>query len=223
MLIVEYPEVEENSLVLPYKPLERWLRYFIYRGKHRADVIANLNNQLRETAEASRFGIPAVIISNPRNHKSTVPNIEEDGQFSYWPDPLGLVAMRDYNLTKTFAKMAAKEWRAAGIHKMYGYSADVATDSLWARIHETFGEDPEVVAKMITKLVEGFQGIELNLNSVSLTIRHFPGGGAREKGKDPHFPEGAYNVWPTEGSLLKYHISPFKAAIKAKATSIMPY
>src|SRR5690606_3745680 len=55
------------------------------------------------------------------------------------------------------------------------------------------------------------------------TIRHFPGGGAREKGKDPHFPEGAYNVWPTEGNLLKYHISPFKAAIKAKATSIMPY
>ncbi|NCU18620.1 glycoside hydrolase family 3 C-terminal domain-containing protein [Pallidibacillus pasinlerensis] len=29
--------------------------------------------------------------------------------------------------------------------KLRGYSADVATDTLWARVEETFGEDPKLV------------------------------------------------------------------------------
>ena len=223
MLIAEYLEVENGKLMLLYPPLDRGIRYFIFRGNQRADIIARLNNELQEAAEASRLGIPAVIISNQRNHESTIPNIREEEQFSHWPDPLGLAAMRDYELTKQFAKIAARQWRATGLHKMYGYSVDVATDPLWARVLETFGEDPGVVSKMITALIEGFQGAELNRSSVSLTIRHYPGVGAREKGTDPHFEEGKYNIWPTEGSLLKYHIPPFQAAIEAKATSIMPY
>ena len=223
MLITEYPQVEDGRIVLPNESLNRGQRYFIFRGNQSADVIAHLNNQLQEAAEASRLGIPAVIISNPRNHESTIANIREDGQFSHWPDPLGLAAMRDLDLIKTFAETAAKEWRAAGIHKMYGYSADIATDPLWPRIVETFGEDPQLVSDIIYTLVKGFEGDVLDENSVSMTTRHFPGGGAREKGTDSHFEEGAYNVWPTRGSLLKYHIPPFKAAIDAYSTSIMPY
>ena len=53
--------------------------------------------------------------------------------------------------------------------------------------------------------------------------RHFPGGGARENGTDPHFEEGRYNIYPTKGSLLRYHMPPFRAAIEADTTSIMPY
>ncbi len=63
----------------------------------------------------------------------------------------------------------------------------------------------------------------LNENSVTTTVRHYPGGGAREAGKDPHFEEGRYNIYPTEGSLLRYHMPPFRAAIEADTTSIMPY
>lgn len=219
LTINEFPEIQDGNLVFPNKFLDQHTRYFIYREMPSADVIASQMNQLQEVAEASRLGIPAVVISNPRNHPLTTPVIEEQGQFSHWPDTLGLAATRDSNLVKQFGEIAAKEWRAAGIQKMYGYSADVATDPLWARNQETFGEHPELVSGMIYNVIKGFQGDVLNENSVSMTTRHFPGGGARADGRDPHFEEGQYNIYPTPGSLLKYHIPPFEAAIEAETTS----
>jgi beta-glucosidase len=58
---------------------------------------------------------------------------------------------------------------------------------------------------------------------VALTIKHFPGGGARENGFDPHYAEGRFNVYRTPGSLQTYHLPPFQAAIDAGASSVMPY
>ena len=52
-------------------------RYFIYRESPSVDVIANVNNQLQEVAEKSRLGIPAVIISNPRNHSESTSMVED--------------------------------------------------------------------------------------------------------------------------------------------------
>ncbi|RDW18361.1 hypothetical protein CWR48_12340 [Oceanobacillus arenosus] len=223
MTINEYPEIKDNKLVLPNKFLNQHTRYFIFRGTQGADVITNYNNELQAAAESSRLGIPVVVISNPRNHISGMPNIEESGQFSYWPDTLGFAATRESNLAKEFGQIAAKEWTSTGIRKMYGYSADVATDPLWARVEETFGEHPELVSGMISNIIKGFQGDVLNENSVSLTTRHYPGGGVRTDGKDPHFKEGQSNIYPTPGSLLKYHMPPFQAAIEAETTAMMPY
>ena len=228
LLIPEFPAFKEGKLVLPNKMLNQNTRYFIFRETPGADVIASYNNQLQEVAEESRLGIPVVIISNPRNHPGASaatrkPNLEEPGQSSYWPDPLGLAATRDLDLIVDFAQIASKEFRATGIRKLYGYSADVATDPLWPRIDETFGEDPRIISDIIFRIVKGFQGDILNENSVTTTVRHFPGGGARSKGHDPHFEEGQFNIYPTEGSLKRYHIPPFRAAIEADTTSIMPY
>lgn len=222
LTINEFPQIENGNLVFPNKFLDQHTRYFIYRETPSADVIANQMNQLQEEAEKSRLGIPAVVISNPRNHPLMFP-IEEPGQFSHWPNTLGFAATRDSKLARTFGEIAAKEWRAAGLHKMYGYSADIVTDPLWSRGVETFGEHPELVSGMISNVIKGFQGDVLNENSVSMTTKHFPGGGARVGGRDPHFEEGQYNLYPTPGSLLKYHLPPFQAAIDAETTSIMPY
>ena len=94
---------------------------------------------------------------------------------------------------------------------------------LWSRILETFGESPKLIADINYTLIKGFQGEELDENSVSLTTKHFPGGGARFLGRDPHFKEGNFNIYPTKGSLQKYHLPPFIAAIEAGTTSILPY
>ena len=84
-------------------------------------------------------------------------------------------------------------------------------------------KDPKLVADINYTLIKGFQGEELDENSVSLTTKHFPGGGARFLGRDPHFEEGNFNIYPTKGSLQKYHLPPFKAAVEAGTTSIIPY
>lgn len=213
--------VDEND----DKIVQKNMRYVIFRKTPTVDIIARYTNQLQELAEGSRLGIPVVVTSNPRNHASTdYTNISaNEGQHSFWPVPLGFAAAGDTEAIKEFSEIAAKEWRAAGIRKVYGYTADIATDPLWARIEDTFGEDPKVASDMIYNVVKGFQGEQLGEDSVAITVKHFPGGGARDNGLDPHFEEGKFNPYPTEGSLLKYHIPPFEAAIAANVSSVMPY
>ena len=201
------------------------LRYFIIRDNPEARDLAVWTNKLQELAENTRLGIPAVMISNPRNHIGHLYHgmMEASGEFSLWPGELGMAATFDSGLVQEFGETAAKEWRATGIHKLYGYMADIATDPLWMRYNGTFGEDPELSARMISAIVRGFQGDRLGDGSVSITTKHFPGGGARHGGHDPHYPWGSFNPYPTPGSLYNYHIPPFKAAIEAGTTSIMPY
>ncbi|WP_338452699.1 glycoside hydrolase family 3 N-terminal domain-containing protein [Niallia oryzisoli] len=237
MIIPEFRDIEGSKMEQPNNLIDQHVRYFIYRKLPSVDVIANTNNQLQERTERTRLGIPAVLISNPRNHATTIADIakieeakdyyipakDEPGQFTIFPDSLGLAATRDLDLIREFAQIARKEWTSSGLRKMYGYNADVATQPLWSRILETFGEDPKLVSDINYTLIKGFQGEYLNENSVSLSTKHFPGGGSRYLGKDPHFAEGNFNIYPTKGSLQKYHLPPFKAAIEAGTTSIIPY
>ena len=160
------------------------LRYFIIRDNPEARDLAVWTNKLQELAENTRLGIPAVMISNPRNHIGHLYHgmMEASGEFSLWPGELGMAATFDSGLVQEFGEIAAKEWRATGIHKLYGYMADIATDPLWMRYNGTFGEDPELSARMISAIVRGFQGDRLGDGSVSITTKHFPGGGARHGG-----------------------------------------
>lgn len=211
----------ENSKIVTDKKL----RHVIYRLSQNLGDIANYNNQMQQLAEGLELGIPVVITSNPRNSQSTdytnITNVQD--QHTFWPGTLGLAAARDVEAVGEFADIARQEWRSAGIRKVYGYMADVATDPLWARIEETFGEDPKVVGDMNYEIVKGFQGEKLDADGVAITVKHFPGGGARDDGQDPHFENGSFNIYPTEGSMEKYHIPPFLRAIEAGVASVMPY
>jgi beta-glucosidase len=99
--------------------------------------------------------------------------------------------------------------------------ADLATEPRWQRIEGTFGEDAELSAKMMTAIVLGFQGEKLYSGSVALTTKHFPGGGSGEGGQDPHFDWGKKGIYP--GGMFDRNLIPFKAAIDAGTSSIMPY
>ena len=223
--IREFPAFKDGQLVLPNAGINAHSLYFIYRDTPSADIVADYNNQIQRAAEESESGLPAVIISNPRNHASTdyTNGAAAAGQHSFWPGQLGFAAAGDTAAVKEFAEYARAEWRSAGIRKIYGYTADIATDPLWARIEDTFGENPEVAGDMIYNVIKGFQGDSIGKDSVTITTKHFPGGGARDDGTDPHFVNGNFNPYPTAGSLLKYHIPSFKKAIEAGTASIMPY
>lgn len=204
--------------------LERNLRHFILRANTKASTIAKWANNVQAVAETSRLGIPVLITSNPRNHV-TIDNspglsLGETG-FSKWPGELGLAAMRDFDMTREFAETAAKEWVAVGLRKGYMYMADLATEPRWGRTEGTFGEDADLAANMIREVVLGFQGEKLGPKSVALTTKHFPGGGPQKDGQDAHFDWGKDQEYP--GNMLEYHLKPFKAAIDAGTSAIMPY
>ncbi|MBO0947982.1 glycoside hydrolase family 3 protein [Fibrella forsythiae] len=200
------------------------LRHFILRANVSARMTAEWANKLQALCESDGLGIPAIVASNPRNHVTATAAIGTSvgkTAFSSWPGELGLSAMRDLKLTREFADIARQEWAAVGLRKGYMYMADLATEPRWQRVDGTFGENADWAAKMMTEVVLGFQGKKLSNTSVAMTTKHFPGGGAGKEGQDPHFDWGKQEVFP--GSMLENNLIPFKAAIAAGTSSMMPY
>ena len=204
--------------------MERHLRHFILRANAPARIMAEWANNVQEVAEGSRLGIPAIFASNPRNHVAVDNSLGlnvGNSYFTQWPGTLGLGATNDPQLVYEFARSAAAEWAACGIRKGYMYQLDLSTEPRWSRIEGTFGEDADRVAAIATQLVKGFQGEKLGPGSVALTMKHFPGGGPEMKGWDSHYSYGMNLVYP--GGMFDYHIKPFKAAVDAGVSGIMPY
>lgn len=209
------------------------IRHFILRDNMPGEDIAEWVNKVNEVAEATRLGIPAIIASNSRNENSdvTIDGDKTEGSFSLYPGTLGIAAAvqgdiaagGDYSLIDEFAETTRNEWSAAGIRKGYMYMADIVTDPRWQRAYGTFGENPELVSEIISRLIPGIQGDSLSADSIAMTIKHFPGGGPRENGFDPHYLAGKWNVYRTPGSLEHYHLPPFASAIEKNPSSIMPY
>ena len=199
-------------------------RHFILRANESARITAEWANKLQELCESEPLGIPAILASNPRNHITANASLGTSvgtTVFTSWPGELGLSAMRDLDLVHEFADDSRQEWVAVGLRKGYMYMADLATEPRWSRVNGTFGENSEWVAGMIREIVTGFQGEKLNSGSVALTTKHFPGGGSGKKGQDSHFEWGKAEVYP--GGMFKNNLIPFKAAIDAGTSAIMPY
>ena len=73
------------------------------------------------------------------------------------------------------------------------YMVDTITDPRWQRSYGTFGEDIDLICDIAERMIPMIQGSEDGVTDtgVALTMKHFPGGGARENGFDPHeVPEG---------------------------------
>lgn len=189
---------------------------------------AQYMNSVQELSEETRLGIPALFKSNARNHMdpNAKPGINVSaGAFSEWPKEAGLasIALSEGNMStiEEFAEIMRKEWHAIGLRGMYGYMADLSTEPRWYRVHETFSEDSDLTADIMTALVTKLQGKQVNSESIVLTMKHFPGGGPQFLGLDPHYMAGQHQSYPTNN--FDYHVKPFIAAINAGVASIMPY
>lgn len=200
--------------------LEQKLAAGVYRGEMRAEagvaaLYHNLGTQYVEY-EACQGGvaIPYSLHTNPINIG--------------YPDFLGMGAacMGDGNFDMVYqmAQTDRKMMSACGLHIMYGPQVDVSTDPRWPRNSGTYGERPEITAGITRELVRGYQNGEdgLKEGSIVLTVKHFPGDGPAENGFEPHLPIGQWRLYPTEGSMEKYHLPPFQAAFDMKASAIMP-
>lgn len=210
---------------------EKHVREFILRSNPKPDELADWINEMNRVAEESEHFVPVVVVSNSRNENGEVVFGMNDasGVFATWPGTMGIAAAlkgtKDMSIIDDFAECIRKEWDAVGLKKGYMYMADCMTDPRWQRTYGTFGEDPELIKEIFNHLIPGVQGSENGVteDGVALTIKHFPGGGARENGFDPHYKQGQWNVYQTPGSLQKYHLPGFIPAVEKKAASMMPY
>jgi beta-glucosidase len=196
---------------------------FITRLSLAGAPFAEENNKLQAVAERGRLGIPILISSDPRNHfDSTLGASVAANAFSQWPQPLGLASIGDPELTKRFADIARQEYRAVGIHMALSPQADLATEPRWPRIDGTFGEDPELVSRMVGAYVAGFQGSEdgVTTTGVATVVKHWVGYGASQDGFDGHNYYGRFSSFP--GKRFDDHVRPFDAAFRVHAAGVMP-
>ena len=185
------------------------------------DLVA-WHNRVQELALATGPGIPVTLSTDPRHSFSNNPGTEAlAGVFSRWPQSLGFAALGDSDLVQRYADVARQEYLAAGIRVALHPQIDLATEPRWARIGMTFGEDADLTARLVTAYIRGFQGTQLGPASVATMTKHFPGGGPQQDGEDPHFAYGREQVYP--GAQSEYHLKPFRAAIAAGTSQMMPY
>jgi hypothetical protein len=211
--------------------IKEWFaRHLIFRKNPKPEDLVDWINQLNAKAEECEHFVPVEIISNSRNENGeTIFGMNDaTGVFATWPGTLGIAAIargEGLGVIEDFGNIIRKEWNATGIKKGYMYMADVLTDPRWQRSYGTFGEDPKLIRDIFERLVPLIQGSEdgVTTDGVAMTVKHFPGGGARENGFDPHYKAGQWNVYATKNSLRDYHLPAFETAIKKKVSSIMPY
>jgi beta-glucosidase len=192
-------------------------------GAPGAGTTAEWHNALqRLAAEETRWGIPVTLSTDPRHaFTENVGTSMAAGPFSEWPEPLGLAALRDVGAVREFADVVRREYLAVGFRVALHPQLDLATEPRWARIAQTFGEDADLAARLGVAYLEGLRaGPSVGPDSVAAMVKHFPGGGPQRDGEDPHFPHGKEQVYP--GGLFDYHLRPFRAAIAAGVTQIMP-
>lgn len=211
--------------------LKDWFaRHTILRENAAPDDLADYLNQLQAVAETCERFVPVVAASNSRNENGEVVFGMNDaaGVFATWPGTMGVAAAvkgAGIEVADQWAEAIRRSWEGCGLRKGYMYMADCMTDPRWQRTFGTFGEDPELICQIMEHIIPRIQGSDegVTANGVGVTTKHFPGGGARENGFDPHYAAGQWNVYATPGSLQKYHIPAFKVAVDKNTSSIMPY
>lgn len=213
------------------------VRHILVTSVESPEVAARWNNAVQAFAEGTGLGIPANNSSDPRHSPdaSSEFNAGSGGHISMWPETLGLAATFDPAVVRRFGEVASKEYRALGLATALSPQIDIATDPRWFRFSGTFGEDSALSADLARAYVDGFQTSEgdrelsagWGYDSVNAMVKHWPGGGSGEAGRDAHFSCGKYAVYP--GNNFEEHLKPFtEGAFKldgktGEASAVMPY
>ncbi|MDX1592220.1 MAG: glycoside hydrolase family 3 N-terminal domain-containing protein, partial [Balneolaceae bacterium] len=193
------------------------LRHVLITSVESPETAARWNNNIQQLAEGLGLGIPVNTSSDPRHGSDSYAeyNAGAGGEISLWPGTLGIAATFNPDIMKRFGEIASIEYRALGIATALSPQIDLASEPRWSRFDGTMGEDPQLAADMARAYVDGFQQSDSEheiesgwgFQSVNAMVKHWPGGGAQEGGRDAHYAYGSYAVFP--GGNLEDHLIPF--------------
>jgi beta-glucosidase len=228
MIVVGTGDLSEPNSAFHTKSAEHMIKeqrlthFNVIRATDDARTLAEWQNRVQKLAAGTGSGTPVTLSTDPRHHfTENVGTAAAAGAFSQWPETLGMAAIGSAELVQRFADMARQEYLAVGLRLALHPQVDLATEPRWSRINGGFGEDADLTSELVQAYIRGFQGEQLGPESVSTMTKHFPGGGPQQDGEDPHFAYGREQVYP--GGNFDYHLKPFRAAIAAGGSQIMPY
>ena len=204
--------------------LNNFVRSFLGNQFQSSDIKLGVKamNKMQEMAEAADFGVPVV------------PNMDPPGAYFGQSSQLGLAATFNPEIVQEVYATGAKLMRSYGFFEMLGPQADTATEPRWSRAGSTFGEDPALVRDMTKAAVTGLQstfddaGNDLGwgVDSIIAQVKHYPGDGPAEAGRESHTDSGKYNVYPGEAfatSLVSFFDGAFNLDSATEyAAAVMP-
>ena len=137
-----------------------------------------------------------------------------------YPHNIALGATNDPALLKRIAQATAAELRSTGFEWTFAPTVTVPRDDRWGRSYEGYSENPELVSRYATAVVEGLQGEVgkpgfLDATHVLASSKHFIGDGGTFEGKD----KGDTRV--SEAELRDIHGAGHMAALKAGTQTVM--
>ena len=210
------------------------VRHVLIMKLESTEAAVRWNNKLQALAEGVGFGIPANNSSDPRHGAgSTAEYMGVTGEpISKWANGIGLSAAFDPEAVREFGEIGSAEYRALGITTALSPQIDLATEPRWMRFADTFGEHTQMTIDMTKAYCDGFQTTQgskdgWGKDSVNTMVKHFPGGGMGEGGRDAHYAYGKYAVYP--GGNFEEHLKPFTEGAfslpgkTGKASAVMPY
>lgn len=210
------------------------IRHVLVTGVKDAVTAARWSNELQKMAESLPFGIPVNLSTDPRNgarNDSAVEFRTGGEDVSKWPEGVGFAACFDPEVVRQFAQDASREYRALGICTALGPQIDLCTEPRWMRFIDTLGMDTQASKQMVKAYCDGMQTTPATggwgRESVNTMVKHWPGGGTGEGGRDAHYAFGQFAVYP--GNNAAEHLKPFtEAAFQLEggteaAAAVMPY
>ena len=129
-------------------------------------------NSFQAEALTTRLGIPIIYGIDAVHGLGIVQGA------TIFPHNIGLGATRDAGLVQEIGAATAAETRAIGIPWNFGPCLCVTRDERWGRSYESYSEDPGLVTRLGSSLIDGLQGHDLSSDgSVLATPKHFAGDG----------------------------------------------
>ena len=158
----------------------------------------------RIAVNETRLGIP-ILFSIDCIHGHALNNAA-----TVFPNQLAMAQSFDREALKRCAEISAKETLCDGIRYILSPVLDIARDTRWGRISETFGEDPYLAGELGAAMVEGYQS-----EPVICCPKHFVAHSESKGGRD------SYEVSITDRKVKQFFAPAFTKAVKAGCGSVM--
>lgn len=209
-LFVSTPEIQgidpaRVSIIRPHGVGHISMAWFL------ADEANELRSQLdavqEHVRESSPFGIGAMV------HFEAINGVVHDSGPQF-PTAWAQAASWNPGLIRRAASVSSALTEQIGGHAVFSPVMDLARDPRWGRVHETYGEDPELVAQCSVAFVQGIQG-STGERPILATGKHFLGYGASEGGLNQAITQLGRRA------LVDEYAEPFRRAIAEADLALM--
>ena len=204
-----------------WRTAERWIT-----EQHVGGVIVSVGspiemaNKLNDLQRASR--LPLLVSADFESGAGFrarggyfIPNGLDLGGATLFPPQMAIGASRDTAHAHALGRITAIEGRALGVHIGYAPVLDVNNNPGNPVIGpRSFGEDPQLVARMGAALIRGMQS-----SGMLATAKHFPGHGDTEVNSHLELP----SIKVSRARLDSVELVPFREAIRAGVGAVMSF